>query len=155
MKIFFGLLAIVLCFLMGYKFSEKYVQRRKFFCGFNTFNKKIKNEISFSQNTILSLLSSCEDKNNLFTLQLNKYFVKKEPVNLDKHIFSEEERVFFENYLNVLGKSDKSTQINFITKIEIEISDLVKKSIEEEKKVKNLSLKISFLTALIIFILIL
>ena len=63
---------LVLSTLIGYKLSEKYVLRKKFYKDFSTFNQVLTREISFMQGTIVSLVKGI-DFDGDFTDLLNNY----------------------------------------------------------------------------------
>ena len=58
MNIIIGVFLIILGTFIGYKLSEKYTKRRKFFSDFFEFNQTLKTEITFSNNTVNNILTT-------------------------------------------------------------------------------------------------
>ena len=53
MKIFLGLILLLLSTFLGYLLSSKYTKILEFYKEFISFNKKLITEVSFSQKTII------------------------------------------------------------------------------------------------------
>ena len=154
MKLIFGIICLTLCIYIGHNLSKKYVKRRMFFSDFSDFNKKVKNEISFSKNTLIDIIKDFSNKNDIFYLQTRNYFDNKKIVFDDK-LLSEQEQSFFKKYLDNLGNLDKTTQIDYLKLVDKEIEDKKSTAILEEEKYKKLYLKLGFLIGLIMLIMLL
>ena len=64
--------AIVVCTVIAYKLSEKFRLRQKFYNDFYLFNKRMCDEMSFTRNSLLSVLASF-DAQTPFQRLLNEY----------------------------------------------------------------------------------
>lgn len=147
MKIFLGIIIIILLSFVGYLLSNKLTKRKNYYKSFNNFNDRLKNEIGFSKNSLLNLFDEENDFNNSLKLLL-----KGEKINKISYL-SKDESDFLIKYAKNIGKSDKNTQIDYINKCKDSIDKLYNESIENEKKYKTLYVKLGFLIGLIIFIL--
>lgn len=147
MKIFLGILITTLSTFIGYLFSNKFTKRKKYYKSFQTFNDKVKNEISFSKNSILNLLVDEDDFYNNLTLAFKGQKIIK-PYYLNNDEFE-----FFKKYSESIGRSDKTTQMELINKFKENIDKYYNESKENEKKYKTLFIKLGFLIGLIVFIL--
>jgi len=154
MKLIFGIICLIICTYIGHILSKKYVKRRTFFSDFSDFNKKVKNEISFSKNTLIDIIKNFSNKTGVFYLQTRNYFNNKKIVFEDK-LLSEQEQSFFKRYLDNLGVLDKTTQIDYLELVEKEIEEKKSTAILEEEKYKKLYLKLGFLIGLIMLIMLL
>ncbi len=148
MKLFLGVVILILCTIFGYIFSQKYVDRRKFYFDFLSFNKIFRTEIKYGKEPIEKVFSKIEDK------KFYQYCICK--LN-DKEVNSpsflkQEEVQFLNNYVNFIGKSDSISQENFINSSEGYLQEKYTNSINEEKKYKDLYVKLGFLIGLIFFI---
>lgn len=151
MRVFLGLLALIVSTIIGVCLSKKYTIRKNFYIDYKEFNLKMKNEISFSKNTLVSIIKNT-DKEKIFYKNLQNYFIEKNEIELDSKVFTDDDKEKFYNYLKNLGTSDRKTQLDYINSIdEIILKDLIDAQ-EQEKKYKKLYIKISFLIGLIILI---
>lgn len=152
MKIVLGIICLLFCVFMGKVLAKKYTDRRIFYSDLFEFNKKFRVEITFSQNTLPTIISEFRNKEGIFYKNLNEFFNTNKSVALDKNIFSEQENDFFIKYLNSLGKSDKNSQLNQIDSFTSEIENKVSITKTEEEKYKKLYKKLGFLIGLILLI---
>ncbi len=132
-------------------YGAKFCDKRKFYQDFLTFNNKIKNEIAYSMNTIPNVLSENKRSGTFYTL-LNKYLVSKSEFVINEKYLNDDEKTFTKNYFDVIGKSDRDSQLEFISSISTQIEDKVNASIADEKKYKGLYLKLGFLIGLVALI---
>ena len=153
MKIFLGVLVLILSTLIGYKLSEKYVLRKKFYTDFASFNEKLTREVSFLQTTILSLIKENEMVSD-FSETLMVY-IKEEKFIFSKKYLNEEEIEYFKKYLGVIGSVDRALQITFLNTVSYDLKGKLTVVADDEKKYKTLYLKLGFLTGLIALILLL
>ncbi len=154
MKIFFGISSIALCVFFAYKFSNKYTIRKNFYNSFCEFNKKLKDEVAFSQTSIIKLIKSFSEQKQFYAY-IQKYFLENIKPSLDGKIFSNDERDYFVNYLSGIGNLDRDTQISGLVNADKYLSEKVSLALEEEKKYKSLYIKLGFLLGLLIFVIIL
>ncbi len=155
MKILLGIIFLVICTYIGYFLSKKYTIRKDFYCDFYNFNKKLKNEIDFAQKSIKEIISPNINSKSIFYKGVCDSVLENRLPQIDKNIFSQEEIVFFNTYLESIGGSDKNTQIKFLETAGVKIDESKIKCKEEEKKYKSLYIKLGFLIGLIALIIIL
>ena len=112
MKIFIGILLLLLSIYLGYVLSSKYRKRRTFFNSFYEFNNAVSSEVYFSQLTILQMLKK-QEKDDDF-IQNVKEYLKNKKLKYELKYLSNDELEFFNNYLIKVGGSDKKTQEKFL-----------------------------------------
>ena len=150
MNIYIGVLSLILCTFNGYRLSVKFNERKKFFSDFFSFNQKMISEVSFTQNPLLKIVESEQgDKRDFIKFisgEINKaeYYV---PDYLKK-----EEIPIVKEYANNLGRSDRETQLKFLSSQTKIIENLCASSEKDEIKYKKLYVKLGFLFGLIILI---
>ena len=152
MKLVLGIICLLFCVLMGKVLAKKYTDRRIFYSDFFEFNKKFRVEITFSQNTLPTIIGEISNKEGIFYKKLSEYFNANKRVDLDKSLFSEQENDFFIKYLNSLGKSDRNSQLNQIDSFTSEIESKVSLTKTDEEKYIKLYKKLGFLIGLILLI---
>lgn len=150
MNIFLGIISFISCITFCCYKAKKYVYRKKFYFEFFSFNKKLKTEIEFSQKTLTTILNECKDSDFINTC---KYYLKSNTFKFDNNFLYDEDKIFFKNYLSIIGKGDRISQIQFIDKISEQIDINYNDSQEKEKIYKKLYYKIGFLIGLMLFIL--
>lgn len=155
MNVILGIISLIFCTGVGYYFSKKYSIRSEFYSNFYEFNKSLKNDISFMQNSLLNFIDKYSTKTTIFYKNTYEYLYEKKEIELDKNIFNDEEKSFLKNYLNSLGGSDKKTQLNYLESVDVNLVDLLNKAKEQETKYKSLYIKIGFLIGLIALIVLL
>ncbi|MBE7081058.1 MAG: hypothetical protein E7372_00670 [Clostridiales bacterium] len=153
MRLFLGIILLLLCVFIGYCLSNKYYFRRVFYGDFLSFNTLFAQEIAFKQTTIINLIKN-QKSNTDFYLLLNSN-ISGQDVKIDYKYLTNEEKQFVYEYLNKLGKFDKETQLDYIKGVNEIIKDKNESSILDEKRYKMLYLKVSFLIGLILLIIVL
>lgn len=151
MNIAFGTIFIIISIFLGYRLSTRYTEKKDFYKNFKLFNNKLENEVSFSNNTILSIIKQ-SDINVLFYNLLSQKILNGQEGNIS--FITKDEKEYFYNYLETIGKTDKATQLKLINATKIYLTEKLKISEEDEKKYKTLYIKMGFLIGLLIFILI-
>lgn len=155
MTIICGALILLLCTYLGYIFSRKYALKSDFYTSFNDFNEKIKNEVRFTQGSVLYVLKGYEGKTDDFfsiiRLRLNNKSVEK----LKPKYLNDSEWRFLIAYCDEVGTGDRNSQIVFLESIDATVKNSLKKANEERVKYKNLCVKLGFLVGLMVFIIIL
>lgn len=152
-----GAVAVVICVFTGYKLSEKYKLRRAFFAQFLAFNRKMRDEVSFTKNTLPNIL-----KSGGYSGQFGKFIADfsvflaggKESEYKYLWFLTDEERGFLLDYFKSLGKTDAKSQLDFLKLCEEKLNAVATKAESEEKKYRTLYLKMGFLTGLLILVLI-
>lgn len=152
MKIFLGIILVCFSTLLGYILSAKFTFRKEFYNDFYNFNNKLKQEISFRQTTLIALVKTFS--NTDFNLTLKSY-IENSTFSFNKNYLKKDEIEYFSNYLKTIGAGDKSSQLDFLDKSNVDILEKQKQTSDEEKKYKILYIKLSFLLGLILFVLVL
>ncbi len=154
MKIILGITIMILCVVIGYFYSKKYQERKKCFEDFKNFNGRVKNEVNFSQTSLISIVKSIST-DTAFNSYVHGYFIDKND-NIDKlKFFNEHERTFVSDYMKNIGQGDKNSQSQFLESSEKQIEKYLDDAIEEDKKYRPLCIKLGFLFGLIILIILL
>jgi hypothetical protein len=153
MNIFLGVLLLVFCTTTGYVLSLKFTKRKNFFINFSFFNKRLENEIAFTQKTLVNIL---RDSVNLgeFEKCLLEYLEKKS-FCVDSKLFNNDEIDFIKNYFETIGGSDKDSQIKYLDSAGKIIDDYLSLTSNEEKRYKTLYIKLGFLFGLMAFVIVL
>lgn len=148
----------MLCTFLGYKFSERYRLRKKFYSGFYAFNKKMIDEISFARNSLPKIIDDFHSEETFHNI-LQEYKLSLQngdKLNCEKVWFlSEEEKKETEEFFSLLGKSDAFTQMNFLKTYEGKLKDLSAATAAEEKKFVSMYVKLGVLAGILALILIL
>ena len=153
MRLILGCVILCLCTYIGYFLSQKYVKRKEFYQDFISFNNKMKNEVSFFQNTIDNIIKKSENDGDFY-----KYLLNKKNINVCDYkceYLTTEENKYVKNYVKELGTTDKDSQLKYFDIVDDDISKIYEKVESDEKKYKVLFLKLGFLFGLIILIVLL
>lgn len=153
MNVVRGLLVFAISAFAGWVFSQKYKKKTVFYNSFKDFNLRVKNEVSYSRNTILHVVNKVNVEND-FNVCVKKFFNEKK-FEFGKSYLSEDEKNFFNDYLNTIGLGDPKSQTEYLEKIHAIIDEKRKLAYEEEKKFKPLYLKLGILIGLMLFIVLL
>ena len=154
MRLALGILVLILSTYIGYMMSKKYTVRKAYYNAFTEFNKKLKNEISFRQQSLLTLIRNFGNENCFYTA-LKDVIVEKKSFNLDDKVFNEDEQTFLSNYLAVIGKGDRLSQLKYVESVEVQIAECLKNANDDEKKYKVLFIKLGFLIGLMLLVVLL
>ena len=153
-----GAVFIVLCTFLGYKFSEKYRLRKKFYSGFYSFNKKMLDEMSFTRNSLLKVISDFHADETF----LNVLYEYRDSLKCGGALgceklwyLSEEEKGEVCEFFSELGKTDAYTQVNFLKVYDAKLKDFEQKSAAEEKKFVSMYIKLGIFAGILALILIL
>lgn len=150
MNYFLGITILIISTFIGYLLSQKYSERLKFYECFNLFNKKVKNEVSYTQNTIPNIIDTL-DKQNKFYYVANNFYVKGEFECCEGYL-NDNEKEYLKNYLQLITKGNRTTLIKYLDSADTQISEYLKESRNNYKKYKSLYIKIGFLIGLILLI---
>ena len=150
MNLWVGVLSLIFCTFSGYRLSIKYVNRRKFFADFYAFNEKMINEVSFSQKSILTVAEEERGLNRDFGRSFYDKINDDENINLKD--LNDEEKNLFNEYVNNLGKSDRESQLTFLSAEKKIIDELRISTVNDEQKYGKLYVKVGFLFGLVIFV---
>lgn len=151
MRVFFAILMLFLSVVFSQYLLKKYSDRTKFFSDFNSFNNKMLNQINFEKRTLISMLNDLEE--NDFNKKLKIYCNNlKEDFNLQ--YLTEDDNLTLNEYFELLGRSDQSTQNKHLLMYEKIINEKLTNAKIEEKEKKTLYLKMGLMIGLILFIII-
>lgn len=153
MNIFLGLIVLTACTFIGYLLSKKFTKRKKFFSDFNTFNNLLIKEVAFSQTTIAKLVQNFSCSGDFIDCVDN--FYKKNNITVKDNYLNADEIEFLTNYLNTIGASDKDSQIKYLDGALKVLDKMLNDSTNDEKRYRNLYIKLGFLFGLMAFIIIL
>lgn len=154
MKIFLGILFLIISTYVGYRASLKYTLRKKYYKDFFQFNSSLKNNVRFTLDSINKTIESFLNKGDFIRLFLLIINDKKQVGYVIKYL-NNDENEFMYNYVNSIGKTDRESQLNYLIYVEGEISQKLKNSEEDEKKYKQLYVKLGFLFGLVVLVLLL
>lgn len=153
LKYFAGAILLCLSAYAGYLFSYKYLQRLRFFQNFSDFNKRLSSAVSFSSRAIGSVIE--EKPDGEFSELLYEYKFGKDKTVKEPRYLTSDERVFFRNYAETIGSSDKTTQIGYIEETDKIVTEKLTRCEADYKKYKPVYIKLGVLFGLILFVLIL
>lgn len=152
MNTFLGFLSIGISTYLGFTLSKKFTNRKTFYNDFNCFNKRLLTEVMFTGNTIPTILSD-KNLNGDFYEYLFKTFDKKQ--NLVIKYLNVNENNYLKNYVEKIGTTDRKTQYEFLKSVEKVLEEKSVLSLNEEKKYKNLYIKMGFLIGIVIMVILL
>ena len=92
MKILLGLIAIIISTYVGYIASSKHVKKKKFYDSFNEFNKRLINEVAFSQKSLIDILNEFDNQSD-FYLIFSRFFYKQK-FELNMNYLSNDDKIF-------------------------------------------------------------
>lgn len=154
MKLFLGIILLIICVFIGYIKSNKYYYRRVFYEDFLRFNDKLKQEVAFKQCTIKSILDS-ENIDTDFIACVKNVFLNNNEFSFNQSYLTENEIRYYSDYLSKIGVGDKSLQINFLQSVNEEVGKIQNQCVSDEIKYKKLYIKLGFFIGLILLILVL
>ena len=154
MRLFLGLILLIICTYIGYIKSIKYYFKRTFYDDFVRFNDKLKQEVAFKQGTIKNLLDS-EKLETDFYKGLKNFFSQNEGFSFDINYLNECEIKRYKDYISKIGASDKALQMEFLQNVNEDITKIQKQCILDEERYKKLYVKLGFFVGLILLILVL
>ena len=126
MNLIRGIFALIVSVFLGVHISNKYKEKTNFYVSFKNFNTLLKNEVSFSKNTILDVVNKLNENNEF--------------------------NIVIKNYLENVGAGDADSQLKYFDIIHNAIEEKRVQALADEKKFKPLCIKLSVLIGLILFI---
>lgn len=151
MNIILGILGLIVSTYIGYIYSKKYTDRKKFYKDFFYFNKNFYNQVSFSQNSLIKVIREKDDNSYFNTLLKEIIINNNENIKLSDNLLKEDED-FFKEYVYNIGKSDYDTQKKYLSEMDSIILKKMTEAEENEKKYKKVYLKLGITIGLIILI---
>ena len=161
-KIVLAILIVLFGSFCGFILTKKYRKKRQFYMQLNDFNERFLNEIAYYRRPIFEFASKYPFKGEFLSL-LNDYLDKLRKgeysiglvfSNLDIDFLSKEEKTEIDNYFQMLGKGDATSQKTFFSSEKEHIKTRLKNAEECYKKYGNLYIKLGFLCGIFIVILI-
>lgn len=157
MKIFFIAAIFCVCVVIGWRFSNKYLRRKKFFASLITLADKLSLEINFSRERLKVLLENCDENTKKNLLEIDKRFVdyldKKceltgEEIFKKADILKNDEKDAVLLFLKTLGRSDVENQTKEIKNFVAKFNEIKSGCDQEHKKYGSLSLKLGVIAGL-------
>ena len=153
MRLMLGFVLLAICVGIGHVLSLKFTYRKKFFNDFNCFNDKLKNELMYTLNSIKRIIMQLNFDGDFFSL-IKSYFETNNSVNQLTYL-SNEEKEFFTDYVNNIGKGDIESQKVYVDNVKIKLNKYCENAISDESRYKKLYIKLGFLIGLIALIIML
>ena len=154
MNFILGLTVFCLSVGISILLSKKHVDRLNYYNSFYSFNNSLKNEVSFTKKSIITIISSNKHKNDYFNKRLTAKFINKD-IMIDKPYFiTNEEIAYLDGYLDSIGALDAKTQIELLNNAENTLKDNLSKCQNDSKRYKSLYVKLGVLIGLLMFVLI-
>lgn len=152
-RIVLGLILIILSIIISKELSKKYRNKRVFLSDLYSFNQQLITEVSFSNNTLPSILKKLDNKSD-FNNYIKNFFESKTFVNSLPSYLNEKESEFIVFYLSNIGKSDSNSQKKYFEDSKSQILDYLNESKENESKYTPLYLKMGVLIGFLLFIIV-
>ncbi|MBQ7340146.1 MAG: hypothetical protein IJW43_04775 [Clostridia bacterium] len=152
-RLILGVILIVSSIMISKELSKKYCNKRIFFNDFYSFNQLLINEVSFSNNTLPSIIEKIELKTDFYKIINEMFVIGSSNIFLPLYL-SEKEKEFSIFYLKNVGKGDSISQKNYFLESRNQILEYLEESKLNEKKYTPLYLKIGVLLGILIFIII-
>ena len=162
-KFLLGIAMVAFTSFCGYLLSKKYRQRKLFFLQLKEFNGRFLNEISYYRRPIAEFASGYSYQGEFQTL-LSLFFEKIKERSATEKIFLEDEEFTFlsrdekrliEDYFQMLGKGDSTSQKGYFSSAKDVLSKLQTETEADCKKYGDLYVKLGFLCGLLILIIML
>ncbi len=160
MKIILILIVVISMTYIGFGILQYYIKRKKIFEDIILLCEKLCVEISFSKNTLSSIISSnvnlfSKDFKNIISTYLNYLKNNNEVLTKDflfkkNTLLNDDEKELILNFFYNLGRLDASNQISQINDYKNKFIELKQKTNEENSKFGSLSLKLLILMGLLI-----
>ena len=163
LKFLLGIAMVAFTAFCGYLLAKKYRQRKLFFLQLKEFNERFLNEISYYRRPIAEFVSGYAYQGEFQTL-LALFFEKIKERSATEKIFlsddefsflSRDEKRLVEDYFQMLGKGDSSSQKGYFSSVKDSLSKLQSATEADCQKYGDLYVKIGFLCGLLILILML
>lgn len=159
-KFLLGLAIVCLCTCFGYLLASNYRNRKHFYKEMRDFNERFLNEISYYKRPLGEFIIKYK-YNGYFELlirafqqQLNKSAQPKFVDLRDFAFLKKEETGFIDDYFQMLGRGDSSSQKAYFSAMKEEIQKRYNLAESEYKKYGDLYIKLGFLCGLFLLILI-
>ena len=159
-KFMLGVASIGLSTFFGYLLASNYRNKKQFYKQLRAFNEHFLNEIAYYKRPLGEFIakytySGCFNE-LLMDFQKNMHEpLRQIGLNLKEYTFLKKEEVcFLEDYFQMLGKGDSSSQKTYFSAMKDEIQKRYSVAENEYKKYGDLYIKLGFLCGLFVLILI-
>lgn len=150
MKWILILTLIVVIMLIAFSVSEQYKDKYDFYKNLKLFLNQLKINISFKQDKLEKFLSETKPKKN-FKIFINSYQTYLKTNNFDTSnlfLLENDEKTELANIVKNIGKFDKNNEIYQLDSFLLNIDEKLKIAQENKTKLCPLIIKLSFLFAL-------
>jgi len=151
LKIFLGGCIIAFASMLGRVFANKYKRKRDFYIALEAFLQHLKREISFSNQSLFSIISTA----NIDNEDLSEYlslFCRGEVVLPD--FLQESERLMITSFFQKVGHCDRLNEVELSLQFYKEIKALREEESRRCDKYVGLSSRLGFFIGSIIFVVI-
>ena len=159
-KFLLGVAIVCLSTCFGYLLASNYRNKKQFYKQLRDFNERFLNEIAYYKRPLGEFISKYRYNGYFNDLLLDFQRNMREPLrqmrlNLKEYSFLKKEDVgFMEDYFQMIGKGDSSSQKNYFSAMKEEIQKRYFIAENEYKKYGDLYIKLGFLCGLFLLILI-
>lgn len=154
MRVVLGIVLLLVCVMIGYRYSGRFSERKKEFEFLKKFNSRIKREVAFSKVSLVHLVKNIDSRCAVADY-LKKYFIDRTDNIEEVKVLNNDEKEFLSDYVKKLGQGDSASQKEFLTEAGVTIDGYLACCVEKEKQYGPLCLKLGLLFGLIILIILL
>ena len=158
-KLFIGLISIVICTVVGKSITDKYCHKKLYFEYFKDFNQKLKQNLTYKRESMIKMLDfDCKNEYLNDTLKSFKtyLFYGKNVDDIYFPPFLEDEEIkIFKDYFETIGKNSAVSELEFIKYFDDKLNEKLLKIRDKINKFSTLGQKIGFSVGLAVCILIL
>ena len=155
MKIVLIIILVFMIMLIAKKVSEQYKDKYDFYCNLHSFLCQFKINLSFKQEKIVEFLNNLTPRKH-FKLFIEDYieYLQTEVVNFDNLVFLDSDEInALEDIVESLGKHDVQTEIGQLDSFIETINAKLTQAEQDKNKICPMIIKLSFLFALALVIL--
>jgi len=155
MKWILILILIVVIMLIAKSLSEQYLDRFNFYYNLNQFLTKFKLNLAFRQTKVLDFLDSTNSKKQFrIFIESYKEYLKTNKLDLSKiKILEDSERQELEDIIVNIGRLDSKNEINQVESFLLSTSEKLQQAEKTKNKFCPMIIKLSFLFAVALAIL--
>ena len=150
MKIALIVLLVFMIMLIARKVSEQYKDKYDFYCNLHNFLCQFKINLSFKQEKIIEFLNNLTPRKQ-FKLFIDDYkeYLKTENLNFENLTFLDsEELLILEDIIKNIGKHDVKTEMGQLDSFIENINNKKMQSEQDKNKICPMIIKLSFLFAI-------
>jgi len=150
MKIILIVLLVFIIMIIAKKVSEQYKDKHDFYCNLHSFLCQFKINLSFKQEKVVEFLDGVSAKKQ-FNLFIDDYkeYLKTETLNFENLTFLDaDETCVLEDIIKNIGKHDVKTEMGQVDNFIENINSKKQQSEQEKNKLCPMIIKLSFLFAI-------